>query len=302
MGTLKYLFKEGIRSLWANKLMTISSLGVLISCLILTGISTLFVVNINQLFGNIESQNVMQVYLEDGLSEEQVSRLRTIFSDMENVIGQPTYVSQEEAIEEFKARGNDVEALFGDIENNSILPASFKLTMKDLTKYDETFEEISQMEEVYAINDQRSLAENIVGLRNIISSVSIWIIGILGIVSLVIISNTIRITMHDRRLEISIMKSVGATDSFVTFPFVVEGLILGIMSALLSFFVLWYVYVSVDRSMMESQGWPIIAFERVAFPIIAVFVIVGILAGVVGSAISIRRYLKSGGGNIYDIA
>lgn len=300
MSSLKYLLKEGFRNIWTNSLMAFASFGVLSCCLLLMGCSTLFVYNIGEAFKNVEAQNVMKVYIKEGTDQAAIDNLMTRFSEMDN-IKKCEYISPEEALDEFISENEDYEQAFGGLVYDNPLPPTFKLTVDDLTKYQDTYNEIDAVAEVETIGEQYEVTQRLLGIRQLIAVISFWVVGILAIVSLFIISNTIRITMYDRRLEISIMKSVGATDRFVTVPFVVEGLILGIISSIVSFLLLWYIYNSANKIMLDIVGLEIIPFIKVWLPIAIIFLIVGLFAGSIGSALSIRKYLKNGGGSVYDV-
>ena len=194
-----------------------------------------------QAFESVEEQNVMQVYIKDGVDQETIDDLMIRFSEMDN-ISKCEYVSKEEAFDSFLNSNEDYSDIFGGLAYDNPLPASFKLTVEDLTQYQNTYDAVSAIDEVESVRGQYDVAQKLLGIRQLIAIISFWIVGLLAFVSLFIISNTIRITMHGRRLEISIMKSVGATDGFVTVPFVVEGMMLGLLSSITSFFAIWYIY------------------------------------------------------------
>lgn len=299
MSSFKYLLKEGFKNIWSNSLMAFASFGVLSCCLLMIGCSTLLVYNISEAFKNIEAQNVMKVYLKEDTDQETIDNLITRFSEMDNV-SNCNYISPEQALDDFIKENEDYEMAFSSLVYDNPLPPTFELTIADLTRYQDTYNEVKAISAVETIGDQSEAAQKLLGIRELIAIISFWIVGILAVVSLFIISNTIRITMYGRRLEISIMKSVGATDSFVTIPFVVEGIIMGLVSSLVSFFVLWYIYNSANSVMMDIIGIQIIPFSQVFIPIAIIFLVVGLFAGSVGSILSIKRYLKSGGGSVYD--
>lgn len=299
MSSLRYLLKEGFKNIWTNSLMAFASFGVLSCCLLMIGCSTLLVYNISEAFKNIEAQNVMKVYLKEGTDQETIDSLIKRFNEMDN-ISNCEYISPEQALDEFIKENEDYEAAFSGLVYDNPLPPTFKLTVADLTRYQDTYNEVAAISAVEAVGDQSEAAQKLLGIREFIAIISFWIVGILAVVSLFIISNTIRITMYGRRLEISIMKSVGATDSFVTIPFVVEGIIMGFISSIVSFFILWYIYNSANSVMVDIIGIQIIPFSQVCIPIAIIFVVVGLFAGSIGSILSIRRYLKNEGGSVYD--
>ena len=168
--------------------------------------------------------------------------------------------------------------------------------MKDLALFDETVEKIAKVEGVDVIRSQSGLAEKITGIKNGLAIASVWIISILMLIALVIVSNTIRVTMYNRKLEISIMKAVGATDTFVRIPFVVEGVIIGLISALLAEAVLYFCYrVATEKIIATLDTTDIVKFGDMALPLLAIFIGIGLFAGVIGSVIMISKYLRREG-------
>ena len=191
---------------------------------------------------------------------------------------------------------------FENAEN--ILPDTYKVTVDDMEKFDKTSGEVSKISGVESVRDNKDVAIALSNIRSSVTYISIGIIVLLMLVSLFIISNTVRITMFSRRLEISIMKSVGATNGFIRWPFVIEGILLGIISAVISLGAVWGIYEIVKRSVASMLGnimgigKSLIDFKEYALLLLAAFLVIGILSGVVGSMVSIRRYLKEQGGVI----
>ena len=279
--------------------MSFASFGVLSCCLIMIGCSTLFVLNINEAFKSVESQNVMKAYIKSEATQQDIDALAIRFKEMDN-IENSVFVSSDEALKSFTESNDDYAKAFESLVYDNPLPASFELTIKDLTKYQTTYNEVSGISLVEKVSSQYDLAQKLIGMRRMIAIISLWIVGLLALVSLFIISNMVRVTMHSRRLEISIMKSVGATDSFIVFPFMVEGILIGLFSAAASFFAIWYIYYNAGGVLMDTLGTQVIPFERLMVPIAVLFAVIGMIAGGIGSRMSIRKYLRSGGGSVYD--
>ena len=187
------------------------------------------------------------------------------------------------------------------------LPDLFEVSISDMSKFKSTVDALAAIENVDVVRDNQEIANVLVQIRSSISYVSIGVIAVLLIISLFIISNTIRITMFSRRLEINIMKSVGATNWFIRWPFIVEGMLLGVISALVSLGVVWGIYALLEPTVdsifgMISKNFEVISFIGYAPYILAAFVAIGILSGGIGSLISIQKYLKERGGVVYDEA
>ena len=210
-----------------------------------------------------------------------------------------TFVSSEEGLETVKGsmlEGQEEYFSFLDDEYGNPMSCAAKITMEDMSLFDETIKEIEKLEGIDVIQSQSDLAETIAAIKNGVGVAGFWIIAILIIISLVIVSNTIRVTMYNRKLEISIMKAVGATDAFVRIPFIVEGMFIGLISALISEGLLYFCYRVATETIVTTLGTQdIIKYGDMAWILLAIFVGIGVLAGVIGSAIMINKYLRREG-------
>lgn len=293
-GSLGYLTREGFRNLYVNRLMSIASISVLFSCMVMIGAAFMLMVNINMFIGSVEDQNVIMVFVEDEATEEQTKALGESIKAQDNV-SKCTFISRESSFEQLKNDMGDSSVLFEGLDSNP-LPDAYEVVLEDQELFDETVESLSKLDNVLHIRENRQLAAKLSGLRNTVSYVSIGIISLLLIVSLFIVSNTIRITMDSRRLEINIMKSVGATRWFIRWPFMVEGMMLGVISGVLALLAVWGIYAAVSRSlvsMLSGLGMTsVVPFGKYALILLAVFLGLGLVAGAFGSAVSITRYLK----------
>lgn len=327
ISSAKYLTKEGFKSVWTNRLMSLSSIGVLVACMVLIGLALLLSMNVNKMVGDLENQNVILVFFDDynaalygdertapdgaeldenGICDEMYTvhnteEAKAVCEQLEQIanVESVEYISKEQALEMTKdvLPEKDVD-YFAILEEEGENPMSdgAKVTMTNLEKFNETVNAITALEGVDSIQSQSGLAEKITGIKNGIFIAGIAIISILLIIALVIVSNTIRVTMYNRKLEISIMKAVGATDSFVRIPFVVEGVTIGIISALLSLGVLYCCYrVAVEAILSAVGNYSLIPFSSQVWLLLGVFVAIGVVAGSLGSIIMISKYLKREG-------
>lgn len=210
-----------------------------------------------------------------------------------------TYVTSEEGLESVKEsmlEGQESYFTFLDEEYGNPMSGAAKITMKDMSKFDETIEQIKRIDGIDAIQSQNDLADKITAIKRGIGIAGFWIIAILMVISLVIVSNTIRVTMYNRKLEISIMKAVGATDSFVRIPFIVEGMLIGVISALLAEGLLYFCYRVATETIISTLGTTdIVHYGDVAWWLLLIFIGIGIFAGVLGSVIMISKYLRREG-------
>lgn len=327
ISSVRYLTKEGFKNVWTNRLMSLSSIGVLVACMVLIGLALLLSLNVNKMIGELENQNVILVFFDDynaalygeprtapsgaeldenGISDEMYTvhnreeanavcqQLRQI-DNVESV----EFITKKQALEMTKKilPEKDVD-YFSILEEEGENPMSdgAKVTMTDLKKFDETVKSITDLEGVDSIQSQSGLAEKITGIKNGIYIAGIAIISILLIIALVIVSNTIRVTMYNRKLEISIMKAVGATDSFVRIPFLVEGVTIGLISAVLSLGLLYCCYRVAAEAILSAVGsYSLIPFSSQIWLLLGVFVAIGFVAGTLGSIIMISKYLKREG-------
>ena len=321
--SFNHLVGNGFKNIWLNKLMSFASIGVLVACMSVIGIATAVSVNISNALNILEKENVALVYFNDRnsakyggtdstVTDTQISeddyvvknvgdaiRICAEISKLDNV-DTVTFISSDQALENAKSSMTDTQASYlsflDDEQYGNPLSHSARVSMKDLEFFDETIENISEIEGVDSIRSQNDLAAKMTAIKQALSIVGFWIIVILMVISLVIVSNTIRVTMYNRKLEISIMKAVGATDNFIRLPFLVEGVSIGIISALLTSLIIYFVYQAVMKTIMNTLNLSeIVPFGKFALPLMGVFILIGVLAGVFSSLIMITKYLRKEG-------
>lgn len=378
LGSMKYLTGEGFKNAWANRLMSLASIGVLVACMVVIGLALLISKNVNVAIGNLEEQNVVMVYMkdynwalysedssDDESSEETTSETasqtteeaeenteettdssdsktddaqngetdedetqseavkkeepdengilssdyvihnddeaKALCKEIEKIdnVASVEYVSSEEGLKTVKdsmIKGQEKYFTFLDDEFGNPISAAAKVTMEGMEDFDKTVKKIEKLEGVDTVQSYGDLANKITSIKNGITVAGFWIIAILIVISLVIVSNTIRVTMYNRKLEISIMKAVGATDTFIRIPFVVEGLIIGVISALISEGLLYFCYRVATETISTTLGTAnIVKYSDVAIELLIVFLIIGVFAGFIGSTFIIRKYLRKEG-------
>ena len=303
--SLKYLIKEGFRNSWTNRMMSIASISVLLCCLVLIGSASMIFLNINSLVDRIEDENVIMVYIEDDTSQEDIAAMKDSIEAMDN-IQSVEFVDKESAWQDqLKTMGEAQAEFFTEINPDKIpLPDAYKVTVSDLSLFKETVSQIKQLDNIDTVRENSDLAKKLQTISHGISIIAIAIIAVLFAISLFIISNTIKLTVYSRRLEISIMKSVGATNSFVRLPFIVEGIILGVISGVLSLGVVWGVYelaVNQFSDLLNSLSLIPLDFKSYALYMLGAFVGIGIISGVGGSLITMGKYLNKEGSEISAI-
>jgi len=293
--SLGYLTKEGFRSVWVNRLMSLASITVLLACLVIIGTGAMLFFNINELLDVVESQNVVMVYIKDEASEIETSTVGLNIKSISNV-EECEYISKEDAYKaQLDSLGEDAALLEG-LDNP--LPNAYKVTVKDLNLFDETVKEINKLDFIESIRENSDLSEKLIAVRRAVTYIGASLVVLLFIVSVFIIANTVRITMYNRRLEISIMKAVGATNGFIRWPFVVEGITLGIIAGIISFALVFAIYQAIVyffADVISIIGTKPVEFFDYGWWILLVFLGVGIFTGGFGSAVSMGRYLKEQG-------
>lgn len=299
--SLKYLTHEGFRNVWVNRLMSLASVTVLMACLIIMGAGIMIYFNINNVVDKVQSQNVVMVYVADDASEDETTQIGTSLKGISNVES-CEFVPKEVAFQEqIQSMGGDA-ALFEGFDEIP-LPDAYKVTVKDLSQFENTVSQIKQINKVDSVRENSDLASKLLSLRHAVSIVSVGLVVMLFLVALFIISNTIRITMFSRKREISIMKAVGATNWFIRWPFMIEGMILGTISGIVSLGVLWGLYAVAEKVFAQTLsliGFSLVPFSEYWWQILLVFVAIGLFTGGFGSLVSMAKYLKEQGSVVSD--
>lgn len=296
---LPYLLKEGLKNIWTNRMMSLASVIVLISCLIITGTAALISVNVRTLIANIGDDNEITVYLQPDFSDTDSIRLGTELSALSNVEN-CRFRSREDVLKSYQdTLGENIYASMQG-EGNPF-GNEYKLRLRDLSQYEDTVQQIKNLKGIDKVSDRSDIADKLTRLNYFVTIVGVWVVLILGVVTLFIIANTIKMTMYARRFEISIMKSVGATNAFVRIPFMVEAMAIGLFAGLMSSAVLIALYEPIRHAaagvigMIRTATLPV---DAVWFPTLLAMTGAGLLIGLLGGSVSITRYLHKEGGAI----
>lgn len=295
---MNYLFKQGIKNIWTNRIMSIASFCILMVSLLLIGFTTLFIANINSIVGGIENKNEVIIFLEDDIDDESIEQMGVKLKNSEN-ISSVTFYSKEEAFEELKAGMSDAEELFQYIGDDSPLPDSYRVKVKDIEKMSATLMEINKMDGIYTVKAPNDFVNILTELKSFISIISAAILAALIIVSLVIISNAERASVEMRKREIEIMKYVGATNSFVKIPFFVEGMFIGVLAGAVAAVITILGYSELGKVLMQDTTlWTavgaagLINIQSVMWKIILGYIAAGALISAAGTVMSTRKYVK----------
>ncbi|MGI5894349.1 MAG: permease-like cell division protein FtsX [Candidatus Merdivicinus sp.] len=298
--SFRYLVKNGIHNLWTNRMMTIASVGTLVACLIIVGFAVLFSINVDSIVEYIGQQNEVVIFMEMDTPIEYMDTMKQNLTEVEG-LDEIVYVSAEEGFAEYKeSLGEDGYLLDGmEGEAAEILPAKFTAKIVEPERVDTIVASIRRMEYVDKAEAPTDLTKTLVDVRSMVNTIGGAVIAALVLVSIVVITNTIRASVFTRRKEISIMKYVGATNLFIRIPFIVEGILLGILAAVIAFFAIWGGYtLFLEAITFDSSAWLTsltqytVPFAEICYPILGGFLLAGILTGSIGSAFSMRKHLK----------
>ena len=287
-----YFAHEGLSNMFSHGFMSFAAIGITVACLLIMGTFTLVAVNANGLLEDLEQENEILAYVEDTYTEAESKALQKKLEAVPNVAS-ATYISKRQATEDFAAKYPD-EELFQGLDPE-IFRDRYAIKVADLERQGETVEQIQSIPGIAKISAHEEIAGGFVTVRNVATVVCVALIAILFVVSVFIISNTIKLTTFDRRDEIAIMRMVGATNGFIRWPFVYEGFLFGILGAVIAFFLQWGLYEAVSQGVANNdtlQLIRIIPFEQLWAPVAEVFAGAGIIIGVGGSLSAIRKFLQ----------
>ena len=292
---LGYLIGEGFSNVFKNKKSTGASLMIMCATMIIFGIFLILGENINHFVEQVESAQGIQVFVKNEATQEQIQELGSKLKGI-NGVNTVEFVSKEDALKQMKERFGDKQSLLDGYEGeNNIFTASYVVTLSDLKQSKTVQDQINTFDMVKKITSKDETVSTLINLANGIKIVTGVILVLLVVISIFIIANTIKLTVHSRRKEISIMKYVGATNGFIRWPFMVEGIIIGVVAALISVCLLGvaYNYVAGQASgMVETIQINLLQFSNLFKTLMITYLVLGIGIGTIGSAISMRKYLE----------
>ena len=288
----QYYCSEGFHSIFTHGFMSFAAVCMIVACLLIMGSFSLVAVNLDNMLGDLEAENLFLAYVDDSYTEEEARALQPEIEAVPNV-STVTFVTKAEAMDDYRA-GREDNPLLADLPD-SVLRDRFEIHVNDIEQMEATVEQVQGISGVANTRAALEIAQGFVMVRNIAAGVAIVLVAILAVVSLFIIANTTKLATFYRREEIAIMKMCGATNAFIRWPFVVEGMILGLTGALIAFFVQWGVYELVSKAVIQTNGLSLITilpFPSLALQFLLVFIVAGLLIGVVGSVLAIRKFLQ----------
>ena len=293
----KYILGESLKSMIRNRLMSLASIVTVASCTLIFAISYSIIVNINQVLTGVERSLSIVVFIEDEATQEQVDELEGQIRGLDHVTGL-RFISAEEAMDNLAF--SLPEGILYGLGGSSILPRSFEIDIDSLYNQELVTAQLNQLNNIENIVQDQDMVDVFMTINRGVSVVGIIIILFLASISTVIIINTIKITVAARENEINIMKYVGATDGFIRWPFLMEGILIGIFGAVLAMIISYFIYfgvVNATTSGITAEFLEMMAFEvaevgAVFMVLVPVSILMGVVIGTIGSVTSIRKYLR----------
>jgi len=290
--TFEYFIKEAIGSLRRNSLMSLASISTVALSLLILGMFLVMVLNLNNMASNLESQVQISVYLQEGLSDVETREIGTRITKLPGV-NQVLFIGKEEAMSRFKQRLGEQQSILKALDDNNPLPNAFEVKMDKPEGVKPVAQAIAQLKGVENAKFGQEIVEQLFALTKMVRIVGVVLIGFLALAALFIISNTIRLTVFARRKEIGIMKYVGATDWFIRWPFLLEGIMLGFGGALVAVVLINQLYGALIHQVYESLAFlPLIPQYPFITTISIVLLVIGTVIGALGSNISLRKFMQ----------
>ena len=286
------LIKEGVKSIFTHGFMSFACVLVIVACLLIMGNFALLSLNIDHNIEQLENQNEILAFVDESLSLDDAKAIGPRLRTLDNVLD-VQFVTREEAMESFVSKYDD-EEMFSDLT-----PSTFRnrylVFLEDLSRMETTRNDIEQVEGIAEVSASLEVSRGFILVRNVVTIVSVALILILFVISIFIMQNTIKLATFSRREEIAIMKMVGAGNAFIRWPFIIQGLVLGMLGGVIAFLLQMGIYEVLTRRIAESSlamMVEVLPFSSLMGPLLAVFLGLGLLVGTFGSSIAIRNYLK----------
>ena len=290
-----YHLREGFRSIFTHGLMSFAAVCMILACLIIMGSFSLVAINIDNTLGRYEAENEFIAYIDETLAEDEARALQSKLEAIPNV-SSVTFMTAGEALERYTERYTDSETreLFDGMDD-SVLRHRYRIHVDDLEQMGETVRQVEAVSGVAKVQWEQAISDGFVALRNVASAVAFILTAMLLVISLFIIANTIKLATFHRREEIAIMKMCGATNWFVRWPFIFEGMLLGLMGAILAFFLQWGLYTIIVQAIDGFGGLQLVAiipFQTLWTRVAGAFAVTGLVIGAGGSLLAIRKFLQ----------
>lgn len=296
LSKIRYSFSQAKKNMVRNGLMTIASLFTITSCLVILGLFTALTMNINYISDQVKDQCEVQLFLKADAPEDRINSIKTEIEAIPNV-KEAVLFTKEDMLkfakdDMFEGKEDLLTGFEGD---DNPFSNSYKITLSDIEMTSETVTALEALADVDHVENKQDVVNTVISLSDIVKKLSLCIMGLLLVIAVVIIANTVKLTVFNRRKEINIMKYIGATDRFIRVPFVMEGILIGFLGALIAFGLMSWGYITLINFVdaYNFNMFELIPYINITPMIAMLFVAVGCLIGILGSAISMRKYLKA---------
>ena len=291
MNRIGYYIREGVDSIFNHGMISFATICVILACLLIMGSFALVAMNVNHIIGGLEDQVSLLCFVDEVWTEEEARSLESQLLAIDNVAS-VTFVTRAEALEQYLSQLKD-SRLFDEVEPE-ILRDRYLVYLKDISIMADTQLRLRDVPGIASVNAHLGIAQGMVAVRRIVNVVSLVMIALLLVVSVFIMANTLRLAAFTRRNEVAIVRMIGATNSFIRGPFNVEGIILGLTGSLVAFLAEWLIYTVVTMRIAASSlsFVDVIPFSALSLPLLASFLIIGLLVAIFGSRIAIRNYMR----------
>ncbi|MBR2785063.1 MAG: permease-like cell division protein FtsX [Clostridia bacterium] len=295
MTTNTYLIKEGYTNLNKHGSKTISTMLIICATMLILGIFVIIFQNVNYNVKTLRLEQGLQAFIEDKTTDDEVEYMKDQLHLIDGV-SEIIYMSKAEAFEDAKDQFKDQDYFLDGLENLDIFPASFIVKFENIEDVDNIRAQVEKIDGIYKVKYNASTIEAVISISKVANYFLLGVGSVLLVVSIFIISNTIKLAVYSNKREIMIMRYIGARNSFIVKPFIVEGAIMGVVSALISFFLISIVYVYVYVALNSSYAlgvFKFIPYSTIWYQILGLYVLLGLFIGIFGSAISLKKYLKA---------
>ncbi len=286
-----YYIREGLDSIFTHGLMSFATVCIILACLLIMGSFALVSLNVNHIIDYMEDQNQILAFVDETLSEEDARNLEEVLLKLDNVTS-VSFVTREEAMDSFLERLAE-NRLYDEVDA-AVFRHRYVVNLEDIGIMARTQQDLADVPGIAKVNAHLGISRGLITVRNVVNTVSVVMIALLFLVNMFIMSSTLRLTSFARRNEVSVVKMMGATDSFIRGPFTVEGLVLGLLGSLLAYLLQWMLYelLTVRIAASSLAFLEIIPFGTLALPLLACFLIFGLVVAIFGSRIAIRHYMR----------
>lgn len=286
-----FLVKSAFKSIFKNWLLTLASVTVLTICLVTLGSSILIFDNVNLFIDEVGDESQVVIFLDESLTTEQINGVHQQLLQIQN-IKNVNYESKEMALQNYLESMGENASLFSDVTSD-VLRNSFIFNVKDLTKFDQTMFEINKIEGIARVRDRREVVSRINDISQLVLMLAFWIIAILIVISILVITNTVKVSVYSRRIELNIMKYVGATDFFIQMPYFIEGIIIGVVAGIATLVLTYFTYTNILSPIIYDLGlFTPIPMQSKLFSFGLFYIIAGGLIGMIGSVYPVKKYLN----------